>query len=153
MSRSRGATSSTTRSPMRMLPEVSASSPASSRRSVVLPEPEGPTSTMNSPSSTARESSETAIVSPKRFVTCSKLTGAMRLPLHRAGEHAPDEVTLQKDVHEDDRRRHDHCPRGQQRQVGRVLSLEEREPERSGAQVLARHHHEREQELVPRPHE
>ena len=81
MSRSRGATVSTTRSPIRIEPDVSASSPASSRSAVVLPEPDGPTSTMNSPSSISSERSATAVVSPKRFVTCSKVTGATTQPL------------------------------------------------------------------------
>src|SRR5512132_720838 len=154
MSRSRGATSSTTRSPIRMLPELSASRPASIRSAVVLPEPEGPTSTMNSPSSIASDSSDTAVVSPKRFVTRSNVTLAISaLALHRAREHAADEVTLEEDVDDDDGSRDDHRAGGEQRQVGRVLPLEEREPERRRAQVLVGDHHEREQELVPRPHE
>ena len=50
MSRSLGATSLTTRVPMRIVPAVASSSPASIRSAVDLPEPDGPTSTISSPS-------------------------------------------------------------------------------------------------------
>jgi hypothetical protein len=60
MSRSRGDTSLTRRPPIAISPPEIASSPASIRRAVVLPDPDGPTSTMNSPSATARSSSLTA---------------------------------------------------------------------------------------------
>ena len=64
MSRSPGETRLTTRSPMEISPALMDSSPASIRGAVVLPEPEGATSTMNSPSATSRESEETACTSP-----------------------------------------------------------------------------------------
>src|SRR6059058_2588945 len=51
MSRSFGWTLLTTRSPIEMVPEVMFSRPASIRSKVDLPQPEGPTSTTNSPSS------------------------------------------------------------------------------------------------------
>ena len=51
MSRSLGATSLTTRSPIEIVPEVMFSRPAIMRSKVDLPQPEGPTSTTNSPSS------------------------------------------------------------------------------------------------------
>src|SRR6185369_7349208 len=51
MSRSLGWTLLTTRSPIEIVPEVMFSSPASIRNKVDLPQPEGPTSTTNSPSS------------------------------------------------------------------------------------------------------
>src|SRR4051812_43885649 len=53
------------------------------RSAVVLPHPEGPTSTMNSPSAISSEKSSTAIVPSKRFVTCSKATSAMGLESSR----------------------------------------------------------------------
>ncbi len=84
----RGATSSTTASPIRMCPPVSASSPASSRSAVVLPEPDGPTSTMNSPSAISSESSSTADVVAEALRQRSRLdrsTGRpCRSPLHRS---------------------------------------------------------------------
>src|SRR5215208_8497905 len=51
MSRSFGWTLLTTRSPIEMVPEVMFSRPASIRSKVDLPQPEGPTSTTNAPSS------------------------------------------------------------------------------------------------------
>src|SRR5215475_8803167 len=51
MSRSLGWTLLTTRSPIEIVPEVMFSSPASILSKVDLPQPEGPTSTTNSPSS------------------------------------------------------------------------------------------------------
>src|SRR5438874_9993942 len=52
MSRSFGATPLTTRLPIAIRPPEISSSPAIIRKSVDLPQPEGPTSTQNSPSST-----------------------------------------------------------------------------------------------------
>jgi len=59
-SRCRGDTSLTTRSPKLIVPDVIRSSPATIRRAVVLPQPEGPTSTTNSPSSMSRSSPSSA---------------------------------------------------------------------------------------------
>ena len=50
MSRSRDASVLTTRSPMVSVPLLMSSSPAIMRSAVDLPQPDGPTSTMNSPS-------------------------------------------------------------------------------------------------------
>src|SRR6266566_5674821 len=60
MSRSLGGTCVTSRSPISTRPLSTGSSPASIRSAVVLPEPDGPTSTMNSPSWTSRSSASTA---------------------------------------------------------------------------------------------
>ena len=60
MSRSLGVTSFTTFPPMRSVPVEISSSPATIRSAVVLPHPDGPTSTMNSPSRTSRSRSLTA---------------------------------------------------------------------------------------------
>ena len=51
MSRSRAGNALTTRSPMEMSPDWNDSSPATMRKSVDLPQPEGPTKTTNSPGS------------------------------------------------------------------------------------------------------
>src|SRR3954462_4743730 len=164
MSRSRGASRLTTRSPIDISPADTASSPASIRSAVVFPEPDGPTSTMNSPSAISSDSERTAATAPKRLETSANVTRAISgssrayppegpLALDRPGQHPADEVALQEHVEHDDRQRHDHRPRGEQREVRRVAAREERQPERRGAQRLLRDHHEREQELVPRPHE
>ncbi len=50
MSRSAGSISLTTRPPISMVPPVMVSSPATMRSSVDLPQPDGPTSTQNCPS-------------------------------------------------------------------------------------------------------
>src|SRR5450756_2571632 len=77
MSRSRGAMSLTTLSPMETVPDVMVSSPARMRSAVVLPQPEGPTSTTNSPSATTRLMSDTACVpSENTLVTALKVTPA-----------------------------------------------------------------------------
>src|ERR1700727_2981742 len=60
MSRSFGGTNVTSRPPISTCPPSSGSSPASMRRAVVLPDPDGPTRTMNSPSLISRLSASTA---------------------------------------------------------------------------------------------
>src|SRR5450432_2445873 len=70
MSRCRGSTSLTSRSSMKIDPDVTSSSPATIRSAVVLPQPDGPTSTSSSPSPTSRSSDCTAVVpSGNRLVT------------------------------------------------------------------------------------
>src|SRR5215216_2859668 len=72
MSRCLGAASVTSSPPIRMLPSVTSSRPAIMRRSVVLPQPDGPTSTRNSPSAISRLTSSTATTPPANsFVTRS----------------------------------------------------------------------------------
>src|SRR6476659_1080935 len=68
MSRSRGATLLTRRSPMRISPAVTSSSPAIMRRMVDLPQPDGPTSTTNSSCATSRSTPRTASTLPNRLV-------------------------------------------------------------------------------------
>jgi hypothetical protein len=60
MSRSAGSSLLTTRSPIFSVPEVIVSRPATMRRSVDLPQPEGPTRTTSSPSAMSREMPLTA---------------------------------------------------------------------------------------------
>ncbi len=60
MSRPFGGTLVTSLPPMWMAPSSTSSRPASMRSAVDLPEPDGPTSTRNSPSLTSRDSSSTA---------------------------------------------------------------------------------------------
>ncbi len=55
------------------------SRPAIIRRLVVLPHPEGPTNTMNSPSWISRLKSSTAVTSPYFLTTWSNVTVAMRV--------------------------------------------------------------------------
>ena len=75
--RTPGRSSVTSRSPIRIRPALALSSPAIIRRDVVLPQPEGPTSTTNSPSATSRSRAGITVTSPKRFSTRSSATRAM----------------------------------------------------------------------------
>jgi len=79
MSRSFGATPLTTRSPIAIRPPEISSSPAIIRKSVDLPQPEGPTSTQNSPSSTPTSTPCTTSVEPKLLRTPERVTDAMRV--------------------------------------------------------------------------
>ena len=65
----RGASSVTSRSPMLIVPPDTASRPAIIRSSVDLPQPDGPTRTMNSPSRISRFRSSTALTWPYSLVT------------------------------------------------------------------------------------
>ena len=58
-------------------PEVGSSSPAIMRSVVVLPQPEGPSMTKNSPSSTVKVESLTATKSPKALCRFSTRISAM----------------------------------------------------------------------------
>src|ERR1700726_4355519 len=80
MSRSIGARSFTTTSPIRTWPEVIDSSPATMRKVVVLPQPEGPTSTTNSLSRMARFTSLTAWSSSNFLFKLWITTSAIALP-------------------------------------------------------------------------
>src|SRR5450830_677412 len=84
MRRSRGVRSFTTVPPMRISPAVGVSSPAIMRRSVVLPEPEGPSRTRNSPSRLSRSTSRTAPTSPFRKVFVSFRVSTMAISGDRA---------------------------------------------------------------------
>src|ERR1041384_4216549 len=79
MSRSFGAMSFTMRSPILMFPLVISSKPARQRKAVVLPQPEGPTSTRNSLSATSIFKLLTAVTSPYFLTTFSNATLAMGL--------------------------------------------------------------------------
>src|SRR6266567_4068801 len=74
MSRSFGATPLTTRPPIAMVPELISSSPAIILRSVLLPQPEGPTSTQNSPSSTSTSTPCRTSLEPKLLRTPLRVT-------------------------------------------------------------------------------
>src|SRR5215207_1158159 len=78
MSRSLGDRVLTTRSPMRRVPLEMSSSPATMRRAVDLPQPDGPTRTRNSPSAMSRSRSWTAW-NPFSYclLTLSSTTSAM----------------------------------------------------------------------------
>ncbi len=66
------------RPPIVTRPRSGNSSPAIMRRSVVLPQPEGPSSTEKLPGAIRNETSSTAMTRPQLLPTCSSLTSAPR---------------------------------------------------------------------------
>src|SRR5215470_15970310 len=105
MSRSRGLTSTprsgslTTRSPIEMRPPVGCSSPATQRKVVVLPQPEGPSRTTISPAGTSKLTPSTAGRAPdvKRFSRASirrALVTVSAAPLGTTGSSLPVPVDL-----------------------------------------------------------
>src|SRR6478609_8934973 len=79
MSRARGGSSVTSRSPIEIVPAVTSSRPAIIRSSVDLPQPDGPTRTRNSPLSMVSETPSTATTSPeKTLLTLSRTISATR---------------------------------------------------------------------------
>src|SRR5712691_10019293 len=118
MSRSFGGTYVTSRSPISTRPPSRTSSPASMRRAVVFPDPDGPTRTMNSPSLMSRSSPSTAggMSLPKTRVADTYFTLATG-DLHSldcSHRKAADERALGDPADDDDRHRGD---RGRRRQV------------------------------------
>ena len=88
MLRSFGATLFTSRSPIRIVPAVGRSKPASMRSVVVLPQPDGPTTMTNSPSSISRSRLQTAsFPSPNLLVTLLSEIEVMGVS-HRVGGRA-----------------------------------------------------------------
>src|SRR5215471_4942172 len=111
MFRSMGGTSFIISSPIQTSPPVASSRPAAMRKTVVLPEPDGPTTTMNSPSAIARSSESTAFVPPgKALLSCLKSILAMACSrLSVRSDHVPvpegaplGDPPLRREVDEDD---------------------------------------------------
>src|SRR5918996_1120003 len=105
MSRCAARAKVTSSPPSRIWPELGISSPAIMRKVVVLPQPDGPSSTKNWPSPTVRLVSRTATKSPNRLCRLESLISAIAvLRLERLlGEVADD--------HEADRAGQDHGQR------------------------------------------
>src|SRR6266581_8907934 len=131
MSRSFGGSAVTSRPPIRSLPEEMVSKPAIICSVVVLPQPDGPTSTANSPSSILRSRCGTTTKVPYRFSTLSRVTSAMNyafflIPetpesaLDRAGEITRREFAVGEQEENDDRNLRDHEAGGRQVEHGHV---------------------------------
>src|SRR5882762_7196114 len=127
MSRSLDSTSLTTLLSIAIVPAVISSSPASIRSSVDLPQPDGPTSTMNSPSLMSKPIPWMTLVLPKLFSMSLNDTDAMvdaqlsgirneirDSALYCAGREAAYHVTLERVVDRRRRQRIDHADRHQQ---------------------------------------
>src|SRR6478672_3345128 len=130
MSRSLDSTSLTTRPSIAIVPPLISSSPASMRRRVDLPQPEGPTSTVNSPSAMSKPMPWMTLTEPKFFSTlrnwrdamCPALSGP--LALHGTGREAAHHVALECVVDRRRRQRVDQA-RGHQQLPGGVVGGQE----------------------------
>src|SRR5438105_13089191 len=98
MSRSLDSMSLTTLPSMAISPPEISSRPASIRSSVDLPQPDGPTSTMNSPLWMSNSMPCMTRVAPYFFSTARKETAAMASALHCAGGEPADHVALERVV-------------------------------------------------------
>src|ERR1041384_4521310 len=104
MSRSFGGTSLTTSPSTAISPALISSSPAIMRSVVVLPQPEGPTSTTNSRSRMCRFTSFTAWTLRSYHLFKPVRTTSATLAFHRPG-HAGDVILDEERVDERDRHR------------------------------------------------
>src|SRR4029079_9592556 len=131
MSRSFDSTSLTTVPSIAIVPPLISSSPASMRSRVDLPQPEGPTRTVNSPSAMSKPMPWITLTEPKLFSTSRKAREAMRpipskarLALHGAGRQAADHVALERVLDRRRRQRVDESG-GHQQLPGRIVRREE----------------------------
>src|SRR5580765_7825986 len=105
----------TSLSPITISPESAFSRPATMRRIVLLPHPDGPSRTRNSPSATRNDTSLTASTLPNRLTRCLIRTSAiapfLRLLLEGAGHRRLHEPLLedQEDDDDGDHRHHSCC--------------------------------------------
>ena len=99
-------------------PLVGFSRPATHRRAVVFPQPDGPTRIMNSPSATSSDRSSSATVPPgKTLFTCSKTTSATSLSLQSGRRDPADEPPLGHEEQQQQRKHAHHVRRHQQVRV------------------------------------
>src|SRR5215470_2450551 len=151
-SRSAGRTSVISSPPISMLPSSASSSPAIVRRRVVLPQPDGPTSTVNSPSGMSRSTPRTAWT-PRKCL-CSRVTFSCAIdpcPLlaaHRAQGQAADQMALHEHAEPDGR--HERNDRQRARlAIGRSLEAEEAAEDRRQGEGSARRQDQGEEEFGP----
>src|SRR5215510_12808860 len=113
----------TSRPPITISPESASSSPATARRIVLFPHPDGPSRTRNSPSAIRSETSLTASTLPKRLTRCLIRMSATPFPpsahdscaesslLERPGHRSLHEPALE-DQEDDQHREHRQHGRG-----------------------------------------
>src|SRR4051794_38035114 len=112
MSRSLGGMSLTIRPPISIVPAVGLSSPATMLSSVDLPQPEGPTSTVNSPLSMSRSIPFNTSRLAYRFDRARMLNAAMKTSsptpsLHGPRSEASQEIPSAEQIHQQRRQRRD----------------------------------------------
>src|SRR5262245_18649339 len=144
MSRSIGGNSLTTRSPIRTSPDVIDSRPATMRRVVVLPQPDGPTKTTNSLSSIWRFTSLTACTSPNFLFRFLMTTWAMSCSPFHGTRQSGDVVLDEERIDERDRDRAKQRARHQGPPVEHVAADElGRDADRHGLLLGRRQEHQR----------
>src|SRR2546430_305267 len=121
-----------------MVPAVGNSRPAIMRSVVVLPQPDGPSSTTNLPSSSTSEESRTAVKSAKRLCRFLMRISAMVLALWQlAGDGVADDAGQQDGeavaVDVDRPRLHQHREAERDERGGAVLPGRAAQPARGGA--------------------
>src|ERR1700694_4688336 len=153
MSRSIGGNSLMTLSSIRIRPDVIDSSPATIRNVVVLPQPEGPTSTTNSLSRISRFTSLTACTSSYILFRFRITTRAIASSLHGTGE-AGDVMLDEKRVDDGQRDRAEQRARHQRPPKEHVAADQLRgDADRNGLLLRRRKEYQRVDELVPRQRE
>src|SRR5215203_1911433 len=148
MSRSRGSSSFTTRPPISIVPPEIGSSPAIIRSSVDFPQPEGPTRTTNSPSSTERLAPFRISTGPKFLRSSRIVTEAMAPSFHRAERQPAHDEALAEEHQKDGWDGRDHGSRGHLAVLHLVLLGETRDRDRYGRR-LTRGETQGHGELVP----
>src|SRR5438105_10910644 len=91
-----------------MRPLETASRPAIIRSAVVLPDPDAPSRTRNSPSLTSRSSSCSTLTAPNDFATLSRTTVISNSSLDGTKEKTLGDKPLEEQRQDDDRDNHDH---------------------------------------------
>src|SRR4051812_9384608 len=145
--RLRGGRVVASRPPMSTRPASTFSRPARQRSSVVLPQPDGPSSTTKSPSATSRSTSSTAVTLPKVLRIAWKRTSAIyfsTLLLQHPSPHREQVATDEQD--HDHGRGHEEEPTGEAEV--RRRALEQRENLR-GQRPVAEREERGGKDLVP----
>src|SRR5690242_5687841 len=125
------------------------SSPAIERSKVDLPQPEGPTSTTNSPSAISRSIDCRTVTGPNFLWTLRKDTEAIYLSFDGAGSESGHQIALQEEEEEADRNERQHRRRHHLPPVDREFANEGEEPDGKGLLALAVDQHEAEQQFAP----
>src|SRR6202453_3838627 len=130
------------------------SSPAIMLRVVVLPHPDGPTSTTNEPSAISRLSRGMTTCAPKRFSMSTRETLANGAPfpsaLDRADKIAAGNPSVGENEQDHDRDlRYDQTRRGQVERGNVAVAVEFEHADGDGKDRLAIEEHEGEHELLP----
>src|SRR6266545_1022273 len=153
MSRCCGGSSVTSRSPILIVPPVTASSPAIILSTVDLPLPDGPTRTISSPSATSRLRSRAA-TKPFAYTlsTCSSEMRAIRFlrsSLDSSGGQTLHDSPLEQQYHRGDRSRCNNCGCENLAPGHLVLPAEKRDRYRHRLPLGSQRKRESKQELVP----